>query len=211
MYKRPFIAVAIACLAGCASKPPFNDTTYSYDSTQHSGTVHVTERNFTSEDKTCPAGWRDGQVYTMKGIPDALEGNMALKVIASLPNGGPTEYIVKVPQTLGERVVARDFQQSMSYMLGAEQNGMVQQGEAFYWPEGFYVRVSRPEIVGNDMKACIGVDRMYVLKADLERSSNPPVYLDRAVIPYSNDTDEPVRYTFGSQETQIVDLYLDPK
>lgn len=37
-------------------------------------------------------------------------------------------YSIDVPQGLGSRVLARDFQRQKTFMLGAESNGLIQQG-----------------------------------------------------------------------------------
>lgn len=211
MHKLPFAVITATILAGCASAPDNTINTYSYDSQQHSGTVHVTEKVVHSAKHQCDGDWRSGPIYAPKGLPPALENGAKLQIDTYSADQGAGVLTVRFPMSLGEKVMAKDFQESRSYMLAADSNGLIMQGEHFYYPDGYFVRVSRPEIKGNLVKACIGIDRMYVLKEDLESSVNPPIYLDRLVVAYAMKDGEPVKVEFGSQIRNSAEIRVNPR
>jgi hypothetical protein len=211
MQKLTVAALAAAVLAGCASPPEPQVTTYSYESKAHSGTVHVTEKQYTSESLTCAPNWRDGPVYTPKGIIPM--GRDHLNYVIDLFADGKNEqtYTLDVPQDLGNRVLAKDFQQGKEFMLQAESNGIVQQGEHFAYPEGYYIRISQPAVKGWDFVSCIGIDHMYVLDSDLKASANPPIQLDRVVVPFAMDQlNQPVKVSFGSKIQHTAEIRVQP-
>jgi hypothetical protein len=52
---------------------------------------------------------------------------------------------------------------------------------------------------------------MYVLDADLQGSTNPPVYLDRVVIPFAMDqAGQPVKVSFGNKIQHTAEIRVDP-
>lgn len=212
MQKLTLAALAAAVLAGCASAPPEPQvTTYSYESKAHSGTVNVTEKQYTSEALTCAPNWRDGPVYTPKGIIPM--GHDHLNYVIDLFADGKSEqtYSLDVPQDLGNRVFAKDYQQGKEFMLQAESNGIVQQGEHFAYPEGYFVRISQPSVKGWDFVSCISIDHMYVLDSDLKASGNPPIQLDRVVVPFAMDQmNQPVKVTFGSKIQHSAEIRIQP-
>lgn len=212
MHKLTMAALAAVVLAGCSSAPQEQQvTTYSYESKVHSGTVNVTEKQYTSSVLTCAPNWRDGPIYTPKGIIPI--GHDHLNFVINLFADGQEEktYTLDVPQALGTRVLAKDFQQGKEFMLQAESNGIVQQGEHFAYPEGYYVRISQPSVQGSNFVSCIGIDHMYVLDSDLQASSNPPIQLDRVVVPFVMDqVNQPVKVSFGSKIQHIAEIRVQP-
>lgn len=204
--------LAVATLSGCTSapvEPPVS--TYSYESNAHSGTVHVTDKHYSSEALECSARWREGEVYTPKGIIPI--GHDHLDININLKSAGQPDKAIKlsVPQDLGSRVFAKDYQSIKSYMLGTETNGLVQQGEHFTYPDGYYIRVSNPTVKGWDFVSCISIDHMYVLDSDLQSSTNPPVYLDRVVVPFAMEqAGQPVKINFGSQIQHTAEIWVQP-
>jgi hypothetical protein len=212
MHKLTLAAFSVAILAGCAAAPqqPLV-TTYSYDSKVHSGTVSVTDKQYTSEAFICPAMWRDGEVYTPKGLPDMGHDHLNISIDLQADGGDIQSYKFDVPLDLGSRVYARDFQVGKSFMLGTESNGLVQQGEHFFYPEGYYIRVSEPSVQGSNFVSCIGIDHMYVLDADLQSSTNPPIHLDRVVVPFATDQEnQPVKVSFGSSKQHTAEIRVQP-
>lgn len=217
MHKFTLTAIAAVLLAGCASAPPEPPvSTYTYDSKVHSGTVIVTEKHYSSDSLTCKSKWREGEVFQPTGLPpmgyDTFK--FGIEVEASGDGDGYvfTHAALDVPQGLGHRVFAKDLQHQKTFMLGAESNGLVQQGELFEYPEGYYVRVSEASVKGDGFVACIGIDHMYVLEADLQSSTNPPVYLDRVVVPFFMElADQPVKVSFGNKVQHTAEIRVQPQ
>ncbi|MPQ69252.1 hypothetical protein [Pseudomonas sp. MWU12-2323] len=211
MHKLTLVAFSAAILAGCASAPKQSVSTYTYDSTVHSGTVHVTDKQYTNEALTCAANWRDGEVYTPKGLPSTGRDKLKITIDLKADGSDNKSYTLDVPLALGSRVLAKDYQVGKSYMLGAETNGLVQQGDHFFYPDGYYIRVSQPAVQGWSFVSCIGIDHMYVLDSDLQSSTNPPVHLDRVVVPFVSDQeDQPVKVSFGSSKQHTVEIRAQP-
>jgi hypothetical protein len=210
MQRLTLVAMTAAMLVGCASAPVPVISTYSYDSAQHSGTVQVTDKSYMSPDITCETGWRDSPMYKPKGLGPFLD-NMVLSIHAVSDSGAIADLAFEFPQEIGSQVFSKDYQVGRSYMLGTESNGMVSQGDHFFYPEGYYVRVSNPTIEGDVVKACIGLDRMYVLDADLASGTQPPIYLDRVVVPYAAHVGQVVTVSFGSKIPQSATIRVEPK
>ncbi|ELQ8318013.1 hypothetical protein CJU35_03905 [Pseudomonas aeruginosa] len=218
MQKITFTALAAALLGGCASAPPEpNISSYTYDSKAHSGTVVVTEKHYSSDALACEPKWREGEVYQPTGLPPMGRDTFKVSIEIEADREGDegynfNRYSIDVPQGLGSRVLARDFQRQKTFMLGAESNGLVQQGELFEFPEGFYLRVSRTAVQGSEFVACIGIDHMYVLDSELQSSVNPPVYLDRVVIPFAMEPEnQPVKVSFGNKIQHTAEIRVLPK
>jgi len=222
LHKITLTAIAAVILAGCASKPDvtLNNSNmgstlnaYTYDSKAHSGTVTVTDRVFTNSELNCASDWREGEVITPKGIPSMGRDHLKLSIKIESDDGSDNSYELLVPQYLGYRVLAKDFQERKEYMLGAETSGVVQQGSHFEFPSGYYIRVSQPGVVDQDkFQSCIGIDRMYVLTDDLRASTNPPVYLDRVVVPFSLDqAHQPVKVQFGFMNKLSAEIRVLPE
>lgn len=211
MHKLTLTAFSVAILVGCASAPTQKVSTYTYDSKVHSGTVSVTDKQYANEALTCAANWRDGEVYTPKGLPSAGRDKLKITIDLKADGGDDKSYTLDVPLALGSRVLAKDYQVGKSYMLGAETNGLVQQGAHFFYPEGYYIRVSQPSVEGWNFVSCIGIDHMYVLDSDLQSSTTPPVHLDRVVVPFVADQeDQPVKVSFGSSKQHTAEIRVQP-
>jgi len=212
MRKFTMAAISAAILSGCASapqEPPV--TSYSYESKVHSGTVQVTDKHYSTEAIACGARWREGEVYTPKGIIPMGHDHLNISIELTAVGQDDKTISLNVPQDLGSRVLAKDFQIVRSYMLGTQTNGLVQQGELFTYPEGYYVRISEPAVKGWDFTSCIGIDHMYVLESDLQSSTNPPVYLDRVVVPFAMDhSGQPVKVSFGNKLQHTAEIKVQP-
>lgn len=202
-------AIATTFLVGCAAKQPTTNT-YSYESQEHSGTVAVTETFIDTSlfGPECPANWREGTPFQTKGIPNEAPFSLSFEIKANY--AGLEEVIgVDVPSTVRDRVLMRDLQVSKNYMLGSDANGLIKQGEHFFYPEGFFVRASNPSIEGGHLNACLGIDRMYVPEAELQSSSEPTIRLDRLVIPFHGKAGETQTFSFGS--SLPIDITITPK
>tara|TARA_R110002124_G_scaffold128157_10_gene288635 strand:+ start:9711 stop:10352 length:642 start_codon:yes stop_codon:yes gene_type:complete len=199
IHKLSISLVAALIVTGCASKAPeILTNTYSYDSKQHSGTVEVNERIYSSSVKSCDSGWREKPIYQSKGIPSELTTNLHIQIDASYGTHNNYEFEIPVPYRLKNSLVVIDEQKTSEYMLGTEVNGIVAQGDLFYAPEGYVVRVGQVEIDGWLTKACIGIDRMYILDSDLVESTDPIIHLDRVVVPFASKNGADVDVSFGS-------------
>lgn len=213
MKKLPLAAaVAVSLIAGCS-----HDKTYQYTPNGHSGTVHVTEQVFTSLQKKCVSpihrdvDWRQAPHYQPKGLPKSFEQLMDVDIQIHSTEDGQEQFNLQIPQSLdASKVVARDFMKSESFMLQPTQGDMVQHGEYFYYPKGYYIRVAQPELEGNTVSACVSVDHMYVLKTDMDASDNPPIYLDRMVTPYRADVGEAVKVSFGTKQQHHLTIKIKP-
>lgn len=218
MHKFTITALAAALIAGCASAPPEPSIfSYSYDSKAHSGSVVVTDKQYSNEAIACEQKWREGEVYQPTGLPPMGRDTFKVNIEIESSRQGDSEYLfnrytLDVPQGLGSQVFARDFQRQMTFMLGAESNGLIQQGELFEFPEGYFLRLAQTGVKGDRFVACIGIDHMYVLDADLQSSTNPPVYLDRVVIPFAMELEnQPVKVSFGNQLQHKAEIRVLPK
>lgn len=218
MQKHTLTALAAVILAGCASQPPepFVNT-YGYDSKAHSGTVSVTDKHYSSDKLTCAPKWREGEVYTPKGLLPMGRDTLKFAIEIKAPSESEGSYLlnsytIAVPQDIGSRVFVKDYQNVKSYMLGTESHGLIQQGDHFSHPEGYFIRISEPSVKGWDFVSCIAIDHMYSLPSDLESSTNPPIYLDRVVIPFAMDqANQPVKVSFGSKIQHTAEIRVLPE
>lgn len=211
MYKLAMTVLAAAVLGGCSAAPTKSVNTYSYDSNEHSGTVNVTETVYTSADKACRTQWREGPVYQPKGLTSSIESYLVMHVQSESTDEKEFLSEISFPMSIGDRVVARDYQESKAFMLGADSNGVLTQGDHFFYPDGYFLRVSQPEIIGNVFTACLGLDRMYVMPADLESSTNPPIHLDRVVVPVAVENGDVIDVEFGGALKHKAEIWILPK
>jgi hypothetical protein len=189
------IAASVA-LTGCAKPPASTPTVYDYKSLEHSGVVSVTEVNAPGDYK-CPNGWRDGSPYVPNGVRKWVSYDMSFTIKAYVQGKKVQDISIVVPSSVQNTVLMKDYQTSKSYMLGVEENGLIKQGDSFFYPEGFFIRASSPNIDSQNYQACLGIDRMYVLDTDLKTSTDPSVKLDRLVIPFSAKPGEEKTYLMG--------------
>ncbi|HHH9441208.1 TPA: hypothetical protein ACP32N_003145 [Pseudomonas aeruginosa] len=193
----PLAALAVV-VSGCANKE-LQETSYSYESKVHSGTVQVVERSDGPSDQ-CPKFWRKGEPYNPTGVKQMT--GFRLKV--NLHSGSDTSHgqvlDFVLPSNHGHEVVMKDFQKERTWLLGAETNGLVKSGELFHYPEGFFIRAASPEIKEDTISFCLGVDRMYVPQAVLNNSTNPLIHLDRLNVRFAAVSGETLEYDFGSIE-----------
>ncbi|WP_434674623.1 hypothetical protein ACM74R_00365 (plasmid) [Pseudomonas aeruginosa] len=191
----PLAALAVA-LSGCANKE-LQETSYSYESKAHSGTVQVVERTDGPSDQ-CPKFWRDGEPYQPTGLKQMTGFRLKVNLHSGSDSSHGQDLDFVLPSNNGHQVVMKDFQKERSWLLGADTNGLVKTGELFHYPEGFFIRAASPQISDNTISFCLGVDRMYVPQADLNSSTNPLIRLDRLNIRFAGESGEVVRYDFGT-------------
>ncbi len=193
------ISAAAMVLGGCASPQPTTITPYSYVSEQHSGTVMVQE-TIAAGAYHCEADWREGAQYLPSGIPGQFSYQLDVTILAE-QDGKPGEDIsVLVPAHSSNPVFVKDFQKTASWMLGAESNGIVSQGDLFYYPEGYVVRARNLSIKDNDFRLCLGIDRMYVPGDITAGAEEPLVHLNRLTIPFVGRSGQTYRYTLEGSE-----------
>lgn len=210
MRKLISVGIAAALGIGCASKVPGPDvSTYSYESEQHSGNVLVHEKAYTTTEKNCPAEWRSGLLHQPKGIASEFESNLKLAVSVTGNIKEPLELDVQIPTKLGDKIVLRDFQKHKEYALKSDSHGIMMQGDHFYHPDGFVVRVGHVEVDGWNIKGCVAIDRMYVTPDELD-SGEPQIYLDRLTVPYAQRDGNPIRVSFGRYNDLEANIRIKP-
>lgn len=203
-------AVALV-LGGCSAAPqPTTLTPYSYASEQHSGTVLV-EETIAPSTFDCARDWREGEQYVPTGIRNMHPFQFEVEIIADQPGKASEDISVTVPAHRANPVFAKDFQQSAAWMLGAESNGIVSQGDLFYYPHGYFVRARDLSIMDNTLRLCLGVDRMYVTEGDLSGSAEPQIQLNRLTIPFEGHPGEAFRYTLEGAEPVTLTVKVDVK
>lgn len=203
----PAAALALA-VSGCANKE-LQETSYSYESKVHSGTVQVVERT-DGPSEECPNFWRDGEPYKPTGIKQMTGFRLKVNLHSGSDSSHGQVLDVVLPSNNGHEVVMKDFQKERTWLLGAETNGLVKTGEIFHYPEGFFVRAATPQIKENTISFCLGVDRMYVPQADLNSSTNPLIRLDRLNVRFAGESGESIEYDFGSIEPIHVTVSAEP-
>ncbi|HDS0957085.1 hypothetical protein [Pseudomonas putida] len=207
---KPLFSVAALCLAiaGCASKPEFNHNTYQYDSKQHSGTVSVSETtNVPSEQ--CTDRWRDERTYQPSGVPQLTGFRLEIQIHDQSADTYGNLIKVELPSNHGRDVVVRDFQKDKTLMLAVDSNGLVKQGDLFFFPEGYFVRAAQPQFNEDEVSFCLGVDRTYVPDADLN-SPNPLIRMDRLNVRFIAEPGVEKTYTFGSIQPVSVSVRAVP-
>lgn len=202
-------AVAIV-LGGCATPQPTTLTSYSYASEQHSGTVLV-EETIAPSAFDCARDWREGEQYVPTGIHSMYPFKFEVEIIAQQPGKASENISVTVPAHRANPVFAKDFQESAAWMLGAESNGLVSQGDLFYYPQGYFVRARDLSIEDNTLRLCLGVDRMYVTEEALAGSEEPLIQLNRLTIPFEGRPGETFRYTLEGTEPVTLTVKVDVK
>ncbi|MBM94289.1 MAG: hypothetical protein CMI09_00330 [Oceanospirillaceae bacterium] len=210
MMKYLLVAGSLALISACQSVPETQIQTYSYDSEQHTGMVHVNEKIYSSTHKTCQAKWRSGAVFDPTGLPLNLtsQGHFSL----SLDDGAEAikRFNFHIPQMDDGDVLLKDYQEYNEYLLEPEVDGILTQGRHFFAPEGYVVRVSDVETTGWWTKACIGIDHMYFLDPE-GPDSDPLIILDRVVIPYAQKQGSPISFSFGSEVQHAGELSVKPR
>lgn len=207
---KPVFCISALCIAiaGCASKPEFQQNSYQYDSKQHSGTVAVTEiTNVPAEQ--CTARWRDERTYQPNGVQQITGFRLEIQVHDQSPDTYGNLIKVELPSNHGRDVLVRDFQKTKTLMLGVDQNGLVKQGDLFYFPEGYFVRAAQPQFDDEQVSFCLGVDRTYVPGPEL-KTPNPLIHMDRLNVRFSAKPGEEKTYTFGSVQPVSVTVRAVP-
>ncbi|WGK63407.1 hypothetical protein QAO71_17855 (plasmid) [Halopseudomonas sp. SMJS2] len=202
-------AVAIV-LGGCATPQPTTLTSYSYASEQHSGTVLV-EETIAPSAFGCARDWREGKQYVPTGIHSMYPFKFEVQILAQGPGKDSDDISVSVPAHRANPVFAKDFQKSVTWMLGTESNGMISQGDLFYYPQGYFVRARDLSIKDNTLRLCLGVDRMYVPADTLGGTDEPLIRLDRLTIPFEGKSGETYRYTLQGAEPVTLTVKVDVK
>lgn len=196
---KPILCYTALCLAitGCAAKAPeYRDWSYQYDSQVHSGTVHVTETTNVPAEQ-CGVRWRDERTYQPKGVKQTVGFRLEVQVHDDSPDNFGDVVKMELPSNHGRDVVVRDLQKTKSLMVGADTNGIVKQGELFFFPNGYFLRAAQPKFEGNDVTFCLGVDRTYLPEAELG-SATPQIHMDRLNIRFVGEPGVEKTYSFGT-------------
>jgi hypothetical protein len=189
------IAVASAILAGCAKKQP---NEYVYTAPDQKGLIWAHEEAAPGNYK-CPTNWRDGQPFVPNGVRKWVSYNLSLSIKATVMGERTEDLSVTIPSSVDEKVLIKDNLKAKSYFLGVGENGMVKQGDTFFYNQGLLLRATTPNIQGDDYQVCLGFDHFYVPEADLNSSQDPIILLDRFLIPFSGKPGEEQTFTFGTK------------
>jgi hypothetical protein len=201
---KPLFTLAALCIAitGCASKPEFTHNVYQYDSKVHSGTVQVTETTNVPAEQ-CDTHWREDRTYQPSGVRQLTGFRIEVQVLNESPENYGELIKMELPSDHGRDVVVRDFQKTVTMMVGIENNDMVKQGDEFFFPSGFFLRASQPKFTENNLSFCLGVDRTYVTDAELN-NPNPLIHMDRLNVRFDQEAGVEKIYSFGSAaKTQV--------
>lgn len=207
---KPLFSVAALCLAiaGCSSKPEFQQSTYQYDSKQHSGTVAVTETTNVPNEQ-CTDRWRDERTYQPTGVPQTTGFRLEIQIHDQSEDTYGNVIKVELPSSHGRDVVVRDFQKDKTLMLDVDSNGLVKQGDLFFFPEGYFVRAAQPQFSERNVSFCLGVDRTYVPAAEL-KTPNPLIHMDRLNVRFDAALGVEKTYSFGSLQPVSVSVRAIP-
>lgn len=190
------IAAASAILAGCAAKKPIPNE-YIYTAPDQTGLISVSEESAPGDYK-CPTGWLDGKPYRPNGVRKWVSYNLKLSIKATVRGERTEDLSVTIPSSVEDSVFIKDNLKAKSYMLAVQENGLIKQGDTFYFNQGLLLRATAPNIQGDDNQVCLGVDHFYVPSADLKQSQDPLIRQDRLLIPFSGKVGEEKTYTFGT-------------
>jgi hypothetical protein len=133
-----------------------------------------------------------------------------IEILAQQPEQAPEDISVLVPALSPELLYARDFQKSVSWILAPESHGPLVHGGNFFYPTGYYVRASNLSIKDNDLRFCLGVDRMYV-PAESLNGVEPLIHLDRIKIPFTGKPGDVFQYTLGGAEPVTLSIRVNVK
>lgn len=195
---KPLLCLTTLCLAivGCANQPEFHQSTYRYDSKVHSGTVDVVETtNLPAEQ--CGPHWREERTYQPNGVRQITGFRLEVQVHDDSPDSYGQLINLELPSNQGRDVVVRDFQKDKNLMLNPDVNGIVKQGELFYFPTGYFLRAAQAEFHDDELSFCLGVDNTYVPDADL-KSANPIIRMDRLNVRVAAEPGEEKSFRFGT-------------
>ncbi|MAG65039.1 MAG: hypothetical protein CMK74_04090 [Pseudomonadales bacterium] len=134
-----------------------------------------------------------------------------VEILAEQQGKASEDISITVPAHRANPVFAKDFQHSAAWMLGAESNGLVSQGNLFYYPQGYFVRARDLSIKDNTLRLCLGVDRMYVPESALAGSEEPLIQLNRLTIPFEGQPGESFQYTLEGAEPVTLTVKVDVK
>lgn len=209
MFK-PLICLTALCIAitGCVNKPELTRTSSQYDSKVHSGTVSVAETTNVPAEQ-CSARWRDERTYQPNGVQQITGFRLEIQVHDQSSESYGDVIKVELPSGHGRDVVVRDFQKTKTLMLAPDLNGLVKQGDAFYFPSGYFLRASQPEFHDDELSFCLGVDRTYVPASELS-TSNPLIRMDRLNVRFVGEPGEEKTFEFGTVETAQVSVRVIP-
>ena len=200
------IAVAILLTTGCAQKPVIDK--YSYESQVHSGRVFVHDLSYGDSDK-CPKKWREAEQVFKHGLPPMLGMTLKVNVVAPDANGVERELPLLVSSGNGNQIAVKDYQVDKGLLVNSDVNGAVQQGDLFTYPEGYFIRAAKPEVVSNEFSLCLGIDRMQ--KSSEMDGGEPGIDLDRLNILFEGERSEEKTYVFGRNSDIKVRVSVTPK
>lgn len=210
MKKLLSAAISAVLVTGCASHPTGPAiNTYSYESAAHSGSVEVHEKIYSSKHTYCPATWRNAPQHQPKGIPAEYETGMKVGIEVVSPDAEDLKLSIGIPSMLESEIVVRDLQKHREFAINADSHGLITQGEHFFFPEGYFVRVGHVEIDRWITKGCIAIDRTYVPESELN-SGNPTIHLDRVVVPYAKNNGGKINVSFGRYNDHKSTIWITP-
>jgi len=203
MFKPLFCYSAIFVgLTGCATDlPEYRDWSYEYASKAHSGTVLVTEHTNVPTGQ-CHDKWRDENPYQPSGVNQTVGFRLEVQIHDQSDETFGEVIAVELPSNQGKDVVIRDFQRTRSLMLSPDSNGIVKQGDLFFFPEGYFLRAAQPKFEGQNLTFCLGVDHTYLPEAELS-SVDPKIRMDRLNIRFVGEPGEELEYAAGTVKLTV--------
>lgn len=208
----PFALASIAVLTGCASEPKFAVDSYTYESKQHDGSVAVTD--VTDRDtEHCSPHWRDNDQLPAAGIKNLIGTLTHVKIFVREKGAGEKLLDIDVPAGFDHKIVKKDYQVDKNLILQPESNGLVKQGDLFGYPEGYYLRASRPVAEDDYLGVCLAIDRMYIPVGGMTEGQ-PQLRLDRLNVFFSAEDGESAEYTLGTGANAVdvtVEASVDPR
>jgi hypothetical protein len=88
----------------------------------------------------CDTNWRDDRTYQPSGVRQLTGFRIEVQVLNESPDHYGELIKVELPSDHGRDVVVRDFQKTVTMMVGIDHNEMVKQGDEFFFPSGFFLR-----------------------------------------------------------------------
>lgn len=203
MFKPIFCVSAILVgLTGCATElPEYRDWSYEYVSKAHSGTVLVTEYTNLPAGQ-CQTMWRDENPYQPSGVKQTVGFRLEVQIHDQSDESFGDVFAIELPSNQGKDVVIRDLQQTKSLMLSPDSNGIVKQGDLFFFPNGYFLRAAQPKFEGENLTFCLGVDHTYLPEEDLSLA-DPKIRMDRLNIRFVGEPGEEMKYSAGTVEVTV--------
>lgn len=195
-------SVLLVGLTGCATEvSEYRTSSYEYDSKAHSGTVLVTEHGNVPVGQ-CHAEWRDENPYQPSGVKQTVGFRLEVQIHDQRDASYGDVISVELPSNQGKDVVIRDFQETESLMLSPDSNGIMKQGDLFFFPSGYFLRAAQPKFEGDKLTFCLGVDHTYLPEEELT-SIDPKIRMDRLNIRFVGEPGEEIEYSAGTVKLTV--------